>query len=98
LQGPRVYQAFPYHALITPGDDELQSFLRERNAVGLRYSTPLEAGTGCLSYHAVREDPTYGLEPLGAWARKNVRRGGREAAGAPMSFGAPATEGRAPHR
>jgi hypothetical protein len=92
-QGPRVYQAFPYHALITPTADELQSFLRDRGALGLRYSTALEADTGCLSYHAVCEDKTYGLESLSAWARKNVRRGGREASVAPMAFESLAADG-----
>ena len=39
----RVYQAFPYHWLIQPAEDELSAFLRQQNAIGLRYSTPIEA-------------------------------------------------------
>jgi hypothetical protein len=77
-QGPRVYQAFPYHALVTPFDDELQALLRERGGLGLRYSTPLASSDGCLSYHVVCQDKSYGLDTLSPWSRKSVRRGLRD--------------------
>jgi hypothetical protein len=35
----------------------------------------LESAEGRLSYHIIIEKPDYGLEDLGKWARKNVRRG-----------------------
>jgi hypothetical protein len=74
-QGPGVYQAFPYHWLISPSDIELTNLLREIKGIGLRYSTPVDASTGQISYHAVFDEKTYNLETLGKWSRKNVRRG-----------------------
>ena len=73
--GFRVYQAFPYHWLIQPGEKELSSLLKSHHALGLRYSTPLDRPEGCLSYHAVFEESAYGLEKLGIKVRYNVRLG-----------------------
>ncbi|MGA7579044.1 MAG: hypothetical protein ACLQUW_13855 [Desulfobaccales bacterium] len=73
--GKRVYQAFPYHWLIQPAEAELQEFIQSQKALALRYSTLLEAPVGCLSYHATYDNPSYDLNNLGKWARKNVRRG-----------------------
>lgn len=75
IQGPRSYQAFPYHWLINPTNGEVARLLRASGALCLRYSTDLAAPAGMLSYHAVYEKPTYDLDRLGKWARKNVRRG-----------------------
>jgi hypothetical protein len=88
-----VYQAFPYHWLISPAEEELVGFLRRAGGIGLRYSTPVEAAEGQISYHAVHEYPTYGLEQLGKWARKNVRRGLRNCVVEPISFDRLAGEG-----
>jgi hypothetical protein len=74
-QGPRVYQAFPYHWVIQPSEEELKHFLKENNALGLRYSTPIDSVKGCESYHAVYENESYDYDNLSKWARKNVRRG-----------------------
>jgi hypothetical protein len=84
--GPRIYQAFPYHWVITPPEDELTRFLIEQRAIGLRFSTPLDAPEGAASYHAVLEDKNYDLDRLGKWARKNVRRGLSSCKVAPISF------------
>ena len=92
-QGPRVYQAFPYHWLIHPAEEELREFLSRQKAIALRYSTSLDAAHGCLSYHAVYQRPCYGLEDLGQWARKNVRRGLRNCQVEPISFGRLAEDG-----
>jgi hypothetical protein len=91
--GPHVYQAFPYHWLIEPSDDELVWFMRDHRVVGLRYSTPPDLAPGKLSYHAVYEKPSYGLGVLGKWARKNVRRGLRSCSVQPLSFERLAEEG-----
>lgn len=91
--GPRVYQAFPYHWLIEPSDDELVQFMRDNRVVGLRYSTSLHSAPGRLSYHAVYEKPSYGLDVLGKWARKNVRRGLRSCSVEPLSLERLAEEG-----
>ena len=92
-QGPRVYQAFPYHWVIEPQEDELLNLLKEKKAIGLRYSTPVTAAEGQISYHAVYERPSYGFEKLGKWARKNVRRGLRKCTVEPVTFERLAQEG-----
>ncbi|MBA3868200.1 MAG: hypothetical protein H0X30_03530 [Anaerolineae bacterium] len=74
-QGPRVYQAFPYHWVISPSEDEIIQLLRANNLLGVRYSTPYSAQLGRASYHAVYEGSNYTLESLGKSARKNIRRG-----------------------
>lgn len=74
-QGPRVYQAFPFHWLIRPTDEELASLFGRQWALGLRYSTPADAPAGKLSYHLVREGAGYSLDSLGSHARRNVRHG-----------------------
>lgn len=73
--GPHVYQAFPYHWLITPSQSEVRSLLSDYNAVAIRYSTPLSASCGKVSYHVVCEDPGYELPSLPRQTRQNVRRG-----------------------
>jgi hypothetical protein len=85
-QGPRCYQAFPYHWLIHPAEGELTEFLRRHRALSARYSTSLEAPEGRMSYHIVLEKPDYGLDDLGKWARKNVRRGLKSCAVEPIGF------------
>ena len=74
-QGPRVFQAFPYHWIIEPTEAELRTFLREQRAIGLRYSTPLEAPEGSCSYHIVYDRPGYGLQDVEASVRSKVRHG-----------------------
>jgi hypothetical protein len=85
-QGPRVYQAFPYHWTPSISDAELSELLRRSQIIGLRYSTPLETGIGRISYHAVFEGNYYDFETLGKWARKNVRRGLKNCNVEPISF------------
>ncbi len=92
-QGPRVFQAFPYHWIIRPSEEELSSLLREHGIIAVRHSTALDAPLGCLSYHAVYEKPTYNLEDLGEFARRNVRRGLRNCAVEQVPFELLAREG-----
>jgi hypothetical protein len=73
--GPRVFQAFPFHWLIRPTEDELNDFLRREHALGLRYSTSIESCHGCISYHAVYNQQVYSLEGLDRRSRQNVRSG-----------------------
>lgn len=91
--GPRTYQAFPYHWLITPPECELRSFLKQHKLIGLRYSTPLTTPIGHISYHAVYEEGTYKIENLSKWARKNIRRGLRNCEVQPITFDRLADEG-----
>ncbi len=72
---PRVYQAFPYHWVIQPSEQELSSFLRSQRAVGLRYSTPVSHPLGRISYHVVYDGSEYTLDRLDRRTRQNVRRG-----------------------
>jgi hypothetical protein len=92
-QGPRVFQAFPYHWTVRLSEEELTSLLREHGIIAARYSTAPDAPLGCLSYHVVYEKPTYDFEDLGKWARKNVRRGLRNCAVEPVPFELLAREG-----
>jgi hypothetical protein len=92
-QGPRCYQAFPYHWVINPPGEELSQFLRQNRALSLRYSAPLDAPAGRISYHMVYARPTYDFEDLGKWARKNVRRGMRSCSVEPINFERLADEG-----
>jgi hypothetical protein len=85
-KGPRVYEAFPSHWVISPTEDELTELLRQKRAIGLRYSTSLNAHLGCISYHAVYERPTYDFGDLGARTRSHVRRGLRNSSVEPISF------------
>jgi hypothetical protein len=73
--GPRVFQAFPYHWVIQPTEDELREFLYRERAIGLRYSTPVEAARGSCSYHVVYDRATYELKDVDPSIRAKVRRG-----------------------
>jgi len=73
--GPRVYQAFPYHWIIQPEEEELLELLSKENAIGLRYSTPIEAEVGACSYHIVYEHAGYELGDVDSSVRGQVRRG-----------------------
>ena len=92
-QGPRIYQAFPYHWIITPSMDELESLRRSSGIIGLRYSTPIESSLGRVSYHAVFDGQSYSMDNLGKWAKKNVRRGLRNCTVEPIPFNVLADEG-----
>lgn len=90
--GWRVYQAFPYHWLIEPSDDELAEMLRAHHAIALRYSTPLGAPHGKLSYHVVCQGP-YALASLTRQARQGVKKGLDYVSVEPVSMRRMADEG-----
>ncbi len=93
--GLRVYQAFPYHSLIQPSEEELAEMFFAHGAIVLRYSAPAESAIGLMSYHAVHDHPSYDLNSLGPWARKNVRRGLKNCVVEPISVQRFVEEGRA---
>ncbi len=97
-QGPRVYQAFPYHWLIAPGEAELAELWRGLGAIGLRYSTPLESQAGAASYHVVYEGSQYPLSILPKKARYDVRKGLAAFRIAPLPFAELAVQGWAVRR
>jgi len=73
--GSHIFQAFPYHWVIQPSEPEIKEFMARESAIGLRYSAPLNAEQGMLSYHAVLGGNSYNLETLSPNARSKVRRG-----------------------
>jgi hypothetical protein len=73
--GSRVYQAFPFHWSIRPSEDEVVGLLRSHRALALRYSTPLDAPEGRVSYHAICTDREYGPGRLDSRARNAVKNG-----------------------
>jgi hypothetical protein len=72
--GPRVLQAFPYQWLIRPSARELRELTLGKGNLVLRYSTPVHAPEGTISYHVVLRSP-YGMEMLRCQARNGIRRG-----------------------
>lgn len=91
--GPRVFQAFPYHWVISPGEEELNEFMLEQKALALRYSTPQTAPVGSLSYHVVLENTQYLLDNLPKKARHDVKKGLSLASIEPISLSRLASEG-----
>ena len=84
--GYGVYQAFPYHWLITPSQIELSVMFLQHRALALRYCMPPDCAEGCPSYSIIFEGGKYDLEGLGYRTRKNVRRGLRSCSVEPISF------------
>jgi hypothetical protein len=90
---PGVFQAFPYHPVIDPSEDELRRVFREVRAWGLRYSAPLNSPGGKISYHVVYAKPVYGLDQVSRQTRQNIRKGLEYATIEPVSFTRLAEEG-----
>jgi hypothetical protein len=68
---PRVLQAFPFHLLITPDEDEINSLLFRHNIIALRYSAPPDFHEGKLSYHIVQNN-CYDLNSLKSKTRNGI--------------------------
>lgn len=90
--GPGVLQAFPYHWLIQPDKGEINRLLTGGKKVAVRFSTPLNAREGMVSYHVTLKGP-YSMKDLRSQARNGVRRGLENAQIEPISFQRLATEG-----
>jgi hypothetical protein len=90
--GPRVLQAFPYHWLIQPSEKEIRSLMLKKGIISLRYSTPLDAPEGMVSYHVALHNP-YNLELLRSQARNGVKRGLENCKVEQISFDRLAEEG-----
>jgi hypothetical protein len=91
--GPHVFQAIPFHQLISPSEEELTDLLRKEKAIALRYSTPLDAGVGSLSYHVVYESNHYSEQDIHKKARYDVKKGLSIATIEPISLTRLADEG-----
>jgi hypothetical protein len=57
-----------------------------KGIVALRYSTPVSAPIGCISYHAIYDKPIYTLDSLERRSRQNVRTGLKNCGIEPISF------------
>jgi len=90
--GPGVFQAFPYHQLITPTRGEINRLMLEHGMVALRYSTALDSAAGMVSYHIVIQKP-YELSMLKSQARNGVKCGMKHFKIEQISFERLATEG-----
>jgi hypothetical protein len=88
-----IFQAFPYHPVIDPSEDELREVFREGRARGLRYSAPLDSPVGKVSYHVVCAKPSYGIENVSRQSRQNINKGLEYATYEPVSFVRLAKEG-----
>jgi len=71
---PGVFQAFPYHWVITPTSTEIRNLLLRHGILAVRYSTPFEFPRGVASYHITLREP-YSLEQLKAQARNGIKTG-----------------------
>jgi hypothetical protein len=71
---PHVLQAFPYDWLIQPSKQELRALMKQEKVIAMRYSAPVDASDGMISYHVVLKSP-YSLEMLKSQARNGVKRG-----------------------
>jgi len=72
--GPRVLQAFPYHWVIRPEENEIRDLMLRHGMVAVRYSTPLNFREGKASYHIELRKP-YHMDMLKSQARNGVKRG-----------------------
>ena len=91
--GPRIFQAFPYHWLISPSQDELDHLLRDHSAIGLRYSTAWDEVSGAASYHVAFMEKEYPISMLPQKTRPDVRRVLERASVEQISFDRLASEG-----
>lgn len=91
--GPRVYQAFPYHLLIDPDEEELDELMQQNGIIALRYSTAIDRPIGHISYHVVLENSGYELANLGKSTRRNIRYGLANCTVEPISLEQLAVEG-----
>jgi hypothetical protein len=90
--GPRVFQAFPYHWLISPSQEEIDGLLKTHKAVSVRYSTLLNSSVGKVSYHIILHNP-YNMDMLKSQSRNGVKRGLNRSRVEQISFERLAKEG-----
>ncbi|HAV78800.1 MAG TPA: hypothetical protein DCX53_15730 [Anaerolineae bacterium] len=91
--GPRVFQAFPYHWVVSPGEDEIGKLLLDEKALAIRYSTLQTSHAGSLSYHVVLDKKQYTLKDLPRKARYDVKKGLSVASVEPIPLSLLSSEG-----
>ena len=82
----RVYQAFPYHWVINPSQDEIIELFKKTKLIALRYSTSLASSSGQISYHVIYDKTSYPLSSLCKKARHDVTKGLLHASHEPISL------------
>ena len=92
-QVPYVFQAFPYHQVISPTTNEIASIFTKTHAFAIRYSAPLGNKQGQLSYHVIHEQNKYDLSSLPKKARHDIAHGLQHAAYEQISMTRLAKEG-----
>ncbi len=93
----RIYQSFPIHRLVAPGQDEIKEvFAKVPKAVALRFIGPIQS-RGQKSFIWVCRRP-YEIENLSANTRSHVRRGLKNCQIRSMSFEDLVTQGWEAHR
>jgi len=89
---PHVFQAFPYHWIISPTEVEIKKLLIKNGIIALRYSTPIDSKIGKISYHIV-QFPPYELNQIRKKSRKSVVDGLQHCKVEPITMDYLATEG-----
>jgi len=89
---PGVFQAFPYHWVITPTEAEIRNLMLRHGILAVRYSTPIEFPQGLASYHILLREP-YSLDLLKAQTRNGIKAGLNHFQIEQISFERLATEG-----
>jgi len=90
---PRVLQAFPYHGIVRIEPAERDALLRDHRCLALRYSTPLDASQGQLSYHVVVDRHDFGLPRLAKTQRAATVKALQQFAVARITFDELRTDG-----
>jgi hypothetical protein len=90
--GPRVLQAFPYHWLIKPDDNEIHTLMLKHRIIALRYSAPPDYHKGKMSYHIVQKN-CYNIDMLKQQTRNGVKCGLKNFSVKPITFERLAREG-----
>ncbi len=92
---PHIYQAFPYHWCINPSREELDHLWKVKQAIALRYSSPLWAPRGKLSYHVVfpNNGEKFLLEKIPKKPRHDIKKGLRNFHVEQISLSSLASEG-----
>lgn len=89
---PHVFQAFPFHWVITPSEKELNDFIIKNHIIALRYSTPLEEKIGKISYLIEQNSPP-DINKLRRVTRKQIYEGLSNCEISQVSMACLATEG-----
>ncbi len=69
-----VFQAFPYHWVISPTESEINKLFLKNGILAIRYSTPISSQIGKISYHVVQYPP-YCIDNVQKKMSKQLKEG-----------------------